>query len=723
MGLEFSPAWLNDPDLAIPALEKTRDGGFGTIIGFVRHLHHTVTHEHTRRAVARMTANCHRLGLKFAMDMDWAHWVDEYVELYPEMAQWTVVRGEASCFNGHFELNMPYPGLHCPEVAEITAAYGVTEQGERVPLDVKSLGIVRRSYNSQYALPSYDDDHAYDYYRPGFGAHYTLGLTGAAETRFRSLILYVSFLNMAYADVAHPRYLQVQREVLQGYADAGLDGVGWDEPGKGGNYDGWKCGAGFFDFFRQRHGYELRGRVIDLDDGESETATRTRLDYNDALNEMNYQAQKTFNEQAQALFGEDCFRGTHNTFSGVNTDIRCGCVDYFRLGRNLSHAFTDTGWEQGPYGETFLNFALAEGLRKELDMPAAYCNDWSRTPRIKWYDYFTRVKSLYGVDWFAIFIGNGYNEKHSLFPDDPYWKDVVRNATGLNCLAEWLGEGCEPVADTAVWFGWESLTALSGRYRYLLRLYQTSHHNLAQAALDSGRFFDFVSDRALGEARVENGALIINNRRYTRLIMPYAVIVRPQVWAVVENAVKAGVSIVFYGPPPWKTTDGHDLSHSFAELLGIVPVTFQDFMRWYESHKPIPAMNQWEPLRIDFSYPVEPRGQTAVRRDAEGEALAVGEAASGPSWLVGVDPWNNAALAPWLGNPPWDGLAIGHHGRSHLRVLRTSQPAGNVILLAAGIEETLNDTVTLGETSVELNHGVWAAIPVRQGKMGTPLFL
>jgi hypothetical protein len=719
MGLAFSPDWLNHPDRAIPALERTRDAGFGTILGFVRHMHHTVTHEHVRRAVRQTAENCHALGLKFALDMDWAHWVGEYVELYPEMAQWTAVRGEAPCFDGRFELNLPYQGGS--QVAEISAAYGVTGNGERVPLDVAALGLARRSYNSQYALPSFDDDHAYDYHRPGLGAHYTLGLTGVVEPKFRSIVFYVSFLNLALADVAHPRYLQVQRELLESYADTGLDGVGWDEPGKGGNFLGWKCGAGFFDFFRQRHGYELRERLIDLDEGDGLPAMQTRRDYHDALNEMNFQAQMLFNEQAQALFGDDCFRGTHHTFAGINLDIRCGCVDYFRLGRNLSHAFTDTGWEQGPYGETFLHFALAESLRKELGKPGAYCNDWSRTPRVKWYDYFSRVKSLYGVDWFAIFIGNGYNERHSLFPDDPYWKDVARNATGLNRLAAWLGAGAEPVSDTAVWFGWESLTALSARHRYLLRLFQPSLYNLAQAALDSGRFFDFVSDRALGKARIEDGALHINGRPYKRLVMPYAVIVRPEVWAVVGQAVKAGIPVVFYGPPPWKTTGGRDLAGDFAELLGIAPVSFADYLRWYEARKPIPSISQWEPVRVDFSYPVVPAGATSIHCDAENEPMAVGDPAAGPGWLVGVDPWNRSELAPWLGEPPRDGLELRHHGRAHLRVLRTPQGGGHAILLAAGMAETLNDIVTLGGETVTLNQGAWAAIRVRAGKLEPPV--
>lgn len=722
MGLAFSPEWLNHPDRAIPALEQTRDGGFGTIIGFVRHMHHTVTHEHVRRAVTQTAENCHKIGLKFALDMDWAHWVDEFVELYPEMAQWTAVRGEVPCFDGSFELNMPYPGMRGEQVAEITAAYGVTETGEQVLLDVASLKITRRSYNSQYPLPSLDDDHAYDYYRPGLGNHYTLGLTSTVEKRFQSVIFYISFLNMALADVAHTRYLQVQREVLQSYADAGLDGVGWDEPGKGGIFAGWKCGAGFFDFFREQHGYELRERIIDLDDGESKHAIQTRRDYHTALNEMNARAQEAFNAQAKSLFGQDCFIGTHNTFSGIGVDIRCGCIDYFRLGRSLSCAFTDTGWEQGTFSETFLHFAFAEGLRKELDKPAAYCNDWSRTPRVKWYDYFTRIKSLYGVEWFAIFIGNGFNECHSLFPDDPYWKDVARNATGLNRLADWLGEGAEPVSDTAVCFGWESLSSLSGRHSYLLRLFQGSLNNLAQAALDSGRFFDFLSDRALGEATIKENTLLINNRPYKRLVLPYAVILRPAVWSVIESAVKAGIPVVFYGAPPWKTTDGQDLTIAFAELMGIAPAPFSDYIRWYESRKPVPKTSDWEPVRVDFTYPTAPHDETAIHRNAENEILAVGEATAGPSWLVGVAPWNCADLSIYLGEHPHDGLDIHHRGRAHLRVLRTSQNGSHAILLAAGMNETLNDTISLADQTVTLNRGSWAALRVRAGKLEAKIF-
>ena len=67
MGLAFSADWLNHPDRAIPALERTCEAGFGTIIGFVRHMHHTITHEHVRRTVTRTAENCHNLGLKFAL--------------------------------------------------------------------------------------------------------------------------------------------------------------------------------------------------------------------------------------------------------------------------------------------------------------------------------------------------------------------------------------------------------------------------------------------------------------------------------------------------------------------------------------------------------------------------------------------------------------------------------------------------------------------------------
>jgi len=250
-----------------------------------------------------------------------------------------------------------------------------------------------------------------------------------------------------------------------------------------------------------------------------------------------------------------------------------------------------------------------------------------------------------------------------------------------------------------------------------LRIFQGSLNNLGQTALDSGRFFDFVSDRALGEARIENNTLIINKRPYKRLVMPHAVIPRPEVWAVVERAAKAGIPVVFYGAPPWKTTDGRELTSTFAELMGVAPVSFADYLRWYESHKPVPKTNEWEPVRVDFSYPVKPLGRTPVRRDAENEVLAVGDAAGGASWLVNVDPWHRADLAPYLGEPPWDGLELRHHGRSHLRVLRTPHGGGHAVLVAAGMDQTLNDVITLGGETVTLNHGAWAALRIRRGKL------
>jgi hypothetical protein len=56
--------------------------------------------------------------------------------------------------------------------------------------------------------------------------------------------------------------------------------------------------------------------------------------------------------------------------------------------------------------------------------------------------------------------------------------------------------------------------------------------------------------------------------------------------------------------------------------------------------------------------------------------------------------------------------------------LRTPQAGGHAILLAAGMDETLNDTITVGGESVTLDRGAWTVIRVRDGKIEpTPYLL
>ncbi|MFZ2655568.1 MAG: hypothetical protein WAX69_11620 [Victivallales bacterium] len=710
MGLSYTPRWLLNPELAIPALREVKNGGFGLVIGFIRHMKQTVASETVRNAVAQTTDHCHSLGLRFAVDMDWAHWVDEFVERRPEMAMWSIRRGEAVCMDGAFVVDIPYTGQGIEEFAEISAAYGVDAKGNTTLLTPEEYACRRDSFNSQYPFPSFDDDRAYDYYRPGMGGHYTLKLSGATTRRFTRVVFYVAFMGYKYADVAHPAYLEVQRNLLLSYKDIPLDGVNWDEPGKGGSTRGYKAGAGFLSFFEKRHGYDLRSRLISLDEGSSPGTLATRRDYYDTLNEMNHQAQAEFNSLAIELFGKNIHRGSHHTFAGLAVDIRCGCSDYFRQGKVLSHAFTDTGWEQGPFSETIYNFALAEGLRKELGMPGAYCNDWSRTPRVKWYDYFTRVKMLYRIDWFAIFVGL-WCERHSTFPDDKYWVDVTRNAQALNSVNKFLDDEYEAVSETAVWHGWEGVSALPASMNFNIRLLQTFSFNLSQIALESGQFFDYVSSKAIEAATPSDGTVKINGRTYRRLIVPYAVAVSGAMWKSLRRCIENKVRIVFVGPPPrWNLDTGEDLSPEFCAMAGVAPFTLEEYTAYFLSRKPKPSFDAWEPPLVDFSYPLSHLEGTVMKRDMEGSVASVENSSDNVVYIPGPDP--RSLLSGYLGGFHSAGIALEHSGGAHKRMLSSRDGKKHVLLLAARMEQELDEQINIHGKAIIVKGGGWAAIKI-----------
>ena len=157
------------------------------------------------------------------------------------------------------------------------------------------------------------------------------------------LIFYVDFKTFTFADVVHPVYLKAQRKLLDMYRGIPLDGIGWDEPGKGiALVDTFKTGEGFSCLFQQRNGYSLEDRLVWLDHGDgSAEAIKVRCDYYRTLVEMNYCAQKAFNLYAKEIFGRDLMLGTHQTWSGLPMDFTAGCMDYFKLGKLLTAAWTD----------------------------------------------------------------------------------------------------------------------------------------------------------------------------------------------------------------------------------------------------------------------------------------------------------------------------------------------------------------------------------------------
>jgi len=56
---------------------------------------------------------------------------------------------------------------------------------------------------------------------------------------------------------------------------------------------------------------------------------------------MNFIAQERHNRYAKKIFGKHLIFGTHQTWSGIPTDLAGGVMDYFHLGKVLTAAWTD----------------------------------------------------------------------------------------------------------------------------------------------------------------------------------------------------------------------------------------------------------------------------------------------------------------------------------------------------------------------------------------------
>ncbi|WP_269522647.1 hypothetical protein [Coraliomargarita parva] len=710
MGLFLTPDWLHDYSDMEEALVEAAKGGFGIIIGFARHMRQTVLDAEVRAAIKHAAETSHELGMKFALDMDWCHWANISVEREPEMALWQLVSEGGACHNGQFELCVKYEGKAPVVVEEISAVFAWDAEGKVHVLSPDDYECDQSSFASDFAWPSLDDDQAVSLHKPR-GMGYYCKLNGRIKAgNYTRVRVYLAMRSSKYPDVSSPEYLRVQSDLLSFYNDVPMDGVGWDEPGKGGSMRGHKAGKSFLAKFQEKYGYDLRERLLDLDVGESHTAVQTRRDYYAALVEMNFQAQNAFNQQARAQYGEDAFLGTHHTYSGMPMDIRCGVMDYFKLGEVLSAAFTDTGWDVTRHAETVYNYTLVDSLRKELGKPLSYVNDWSKKPRTVWYDYYTRLKMLYRIEWFMIFLGR-HCENFPTFPWDPYWKDVTRNAEQLESFRETLPSDLSVHSEMAVWFSWESQVCHERSWGHYVRLWVTCNYNLAEQGLEHSRFFDYVSTAALENAEVRDGQIIISGQSYRRLTLPYASMVSAAIWDKLKACREAGIELIFIGPPPSRLWDKEvPIDQDFAEWAGVKRVNAAEYDAVLKSQRPVPSMTDWEPDKADFRFPVTAESGTECLKDIEGDTIGVRR--KNVTWFSNLDPRENfyKHLASCAEGVP----AVTHYGKAYYRWYASSDSETAVLVCIAPMYAVLHESFDAKESRFRLEGGTWGMLQVNR---------
>ncbi len=700
-----SPEWVVNPELAEPYLKQCAEAGFFAYILFVRHMKQTVMDERVRDAVGKIVEIAHRHGVKLLLDTDPTWWASDLIELYPEAALGRIIPVDARAHKGHIRTGVTKPvNGRIMQFREISALYA--ESGEWRPARIAAQSvsggvasseggpnIQHRTSNAQRPTSNIQEGEAYGWERIESGdftcewqgcrpgGHSGAGLTldirlNEAYTGPVRVYVMVSISNLM--DHAHPRYLEMQKTILDRYADIPLDGVTWDEPGKGhDSLKEFRAGEGLLELFRKTNGYDLRDKLIYLDqcDGTAE-AVRVRCDYFRALSDMNYNCQYEHNEHAKKLWGDDIIRGTHQTFSGLPLDLACGVMDHFRLGKVLTGAWTDGGIN---FERKILVFPLmlADSIKKELKQRDAYYNDWATEPHIEPMRFFNRLKTLYHVNTFAHIYSDALEYHVNMrLPDfaEPFEADVPLQ-DGLDALiGERLGD-----TDVAVWYGWEGYAALP---KWGARVVYTFFQNISLLLTDTGLHGDFISNEGLEAAHVEGDRLMINDRPYKVVILPYAHALPKGVYETVMAAAEQGVKVVFVGPPPEfglieNSSLGQDqqdlqddraardeslphpvdpvdpvkyssLKLGFCEAVGVEPVSFADFEDAMAAAGVHIDPDGWEPTWLDVICPVAPTTAEATRNIEQ--AITVVKAADKELyWMPSLDPRDDLTdlIAPW----------------------------------------------------------------------------
>lgn len=581
-----SPDWIDNPKKSFPYLKEMAEHGYLATILFMRHQTRTVLDPSVARATRVMAQKAHQYGLKFLLDTDPTIWSAAFTEQHSEAALWQICRFTATVLNGKFEFHAFYPpgGWHSTSFIfnNICAVFRKGRAGYQ-PAPVAGI-----SYDwMNVASP-----------KPGvlIKGKFSKGESGV-------MVFYVLFRQYNSVDMAHPVVLKGMEKMLDLYAGIPLDGFTWDEPGKGiSDLASFKAGAGFLRFFKQQNGYDLIPRLIYLDHlDNTPPAVKLRHDYYHTLVEMNTVAQDSHNRYARKLFGKNLIFGTHQTWSGLPADLAGGVIDYFKMGKVLTAAWTDGGWITELKYPT-LHFMLAEGLKKELQFRDAYYNDWgARAPAIEDMRFANRFKMLFHVNWFNIFFSE-ISENIVNYRHEPLKTFAKKDVENLDAFDRLVGDAFIPQTDVAMLFNWDGVAAAP---KWMTRTFYTAMANTALHLTDRGIFAAFMSGGSILKAKIHRGYFFVGPAKYKVLVVPYANAIQGNVYRRIIEIAAAGIPVIFFGPPPeFIAETGRSIANDFAGRVGMQPLTNAEYMAAYAEQSPLPDIHEWEPSWVEFYCPL-----------------------------------------------------------------------------------------------------------------------
>ncbi|MGE9289672.1 MAG: hypothetical protein ACQKBT_01700 [Puniceicoccales bacterium] len=120
----------------------------------------------------------------------------------------------------------------------------------------------------------------------------------------------------------------------------------------------------------------------------------------------------------------------------------------------------------------------------------------------------------------------------------------------------------------------------------------------------------------------------------------YASLVSESIWSTLKACRKAGVELIFIGPPPSRLWDSGELiDDEFSRWVGVRRIDAEEYDAVLRSQRPVPGLTDWEPDRADFSPPISAEPGTHCLTDAEGKTIGV--RLENVTWLSTLDPREN----------------------------------------------------------------------------------
>ncbi len=623
----LSVKWVHHPDLCRPYLERAAKAGYRCWFCVVRHMKLNLTDEAVRTAIARVVDIAHELGLKFLLDTDPTHFAEDVVSRDPSAALWVITPVTADVYNGRFEVFVPAArGARQGDVVEVTGAFALG--GKKGFTDLKAKLEVEWEHILR-PLPGYR-------------------MVGRLPEDFRGRVkLYVTVSDNSKIDHCSRAYYAFQAELLELFRGVPLDGITWDEPGKGhGDMTRFRAGAEFFRLFRKTNGYDLREKVIYLDEfDDTPEAAKVRCDYYRTLQDMHVDVQRVNFTQAKEIFGDQIVLGTHPTWSGLPCDLAAGVFDHFRMSHILTEAWSDGGFNYERKMH-LMPFVLADSIKKGFGRRNSYFNDWATQSNHSYYRLMNRLKTLYHINTFS-HVYSDFTEELAGMNLEPFRTFADNDVSLMDRVDAMIGERTSE-APFAIWYGWEGYAAMNKAFA---RAVYTFFENSSLMFNDASVWADYVSSELLAEGKMENGKLRTAGGLYTALVMPYARVLPAGLWAKLLAFNKKGLKLVFVGPEPAFAADGAGID--FAAAAGFRSFGPASYLQAAAARRFTVAPGAWEPAFLDVTPEVEIFNKKSERIvNHFGELLAL-HSGGGLYWMPGMDPREDLTglLRPWNTSP------------------------------------------------------------------------